>query len=87
MRPFREEVNERFATWIASQQAKGVTFTDEQRQWLEAIRDQVGTSLSMEIEDFEYEPFVQRGGLGKAMKVFGLRLQPIVQELNEVLVA
>ncbi len=87
LHPFKEEVEERFASWLAAQESKDTKFTDEQRQWLEAIRDQVAGSLSIEMEDFEYEPFIQRGGLGKAMKVFGPQLQPLLTELNEVLVA
>jgi type I restriction enzyme R subunit len=80
-------VEARFATWLGDQDKHGRKFSDEQRQWLEAIRDQIAGSLSMEMEDFDYEPFVQRGGLGRAMKVFGPQLQPLVKELNEVLVA
>jgi len=87
LHPFREDVEARFANWLAARENNGNQFTDEQRQWLEAIRDQIANSLSMEMEDFEYEPFVQRGGLGRAMKVFGPQLQPLVKELNEVLVA
>jgi type I restriction enzyme R subunit len=87
LRPFRHDVDARFASWLAAHEQNGNRFTDEQRQWLEAIRDQIATSLSMEMEDFDYEPFVQRGGLGKAMKVFGPQLQPLLKELNEVLVA
>ena len=47
----------------------------------------VAASLTIESDDFEYEPFVQRGGLGKAYQVFGDKLQPLLRELNEVLVA
>ena len=71
---------------MTTQQSNGRKFTDEQRQWLEAIRDHIATSLTMEADDFEYEPFVQRGGLGKAHQVFGNDLQTILKELNEVLV-
>ncbi len=84
--PFEDDVNARFARWIAQQESNGREFTDEQRQWLEAIRDHVATSLTIEADDFEYEPFVQRGGLGKAYQVFGKDLEPILKELNEVLV-
>jgi type I restriction enzyme, R subunit len=86
LRPFEDDVNARFARWMTQQQGKGRKFTDEQRQWLEAIRDHVATSLTIESDDFEYEPFVQRGGLGKAYQVFGKDLEPILKELNEVLV-
>jgi type I restriction enzyme R subunit len=86
LHPFQEDVSARFARWMAQQESNGRTFTDEQRQWLEAIRDHIGTSLTIEAEDFDYEPFVQRGGLGKAFQVFGNDLQPLLRELNEVLV-
>jgi len=85
LHPFEDDVNARFARWMAQQESSGRKFTDEQRQWLEAIRDHVATSLTIEADDFEYEPFVQRGGLGKAYQVFGKDLEPILKELNEVL--
>jgi hypothetical protein len=31
-------------------------------------------------------PFSQKGGLGRAYQLFGDRLQPLLDELNEVLV-
>ncbi len=86
LHPFEDDVNARFARWMTQQEGNGRKFTDEQRQWLEAIRDHVATSLTIEADDFEYEPFVQRGGLGKAYQVFGKDLDPILKELNEVLV-
>jgi type I restriction enzyme, R subunit len=85
--PHREKVNARFASWYAKQESNGRKFTEEQRQWLEAIRDHVATSLVIEVDDFEYVPFGQRGGLGKAMTLFGKELQPILNELNEALAA
>ena len=86
LHPFRDDVHKNFARWMAQQESNGRKFTAEQRQWLEAIRDHVAASLTIESEDFEYEPFVQRGGLGKAYQVFGKDLEPILKELNEVLV-
>ena len=85
--PFKEQVNERFAQWLATQQQNGRKFTAEQIQWLEAIRDHIAASLAIESDDFDYVPFVQRGGLGKAIQVFGKNLQPVLNELNEALAA
>jgi type I restriction enzyme R subunit len=79
-------VNERFARWLAEQERYGRQFTGEQRQWLEAIRDHIAASLAIETDDFDYVPFVQRGGLGKAQQVFGKALPQVLKELNEVLV-
>ncbi|MCI0628653.1 MAG: DEAD/DEAH box helicase family protein [Acidobacteria bacterium] len=87
LRPFHDQVNERFADWMAQQEKNGRRFTDEQRQWLEAIRDHIAASLAIGVDDFEYVPFVQRGGLGKANQVFGKALPQVLKELNEVLVA
>jgi len=85
LRPFREQVNERFAEWMGQQEKSGRRFTDEQRQWLEAIRDHIAASLAIEVDDFEYVPFVQRGGLGRAVQLFGKDLTPLLEQLNNTL--
>jgi len=87
LHPFREDVDRRFADWIEEQKKNGAVFSDEQMLWLEAIREHVGTNVEIDKEDFENVPFVQWGGLGKAYKLFGEKLQPMLAELNEVLVA
>lgn len=83
--PYGEQVRERFARWFAQQESSGATFTVEEREWLEAIRDHVAASMGIELDDFEYAPFAQKGGAGKAYQVFGQRLEPMLAELNEVL--
>ena len=85
--PYREKVNQRFAAWLTKQESNGHKFNPEQRQWLEAIRDHVAESLSIEPDDFEYVPFAQRGGLGKARQIFGNELATLLNELNVVLAA
>ncbi|MGA3164786.1 MAG: type I restriction-modification enzyme R subunit C-terminal domain-containing protein [Terriglobia bacterium] len=93
LRPFQEQVQERFAVWLAQQEAVGAhgmrprKFTEEQRLWLALIRDHIASSLAIETEDFEYVPFAQHGGLGKAYQVFGKGLQPLLEELNRTLAA
>jgi hypothetical protein len=44
-------------------------------------------SLSIEADDFDYAPFSQRGGLGRAHQLFGNDLNLILDELNLRLVA
>ena len=85
--PRRAEVDARFATWLAGQQQNGTAFDAQQLRWLEAIRDHIASSLAVEPEDFELDPFVQWGGLGRARQVFGERFMPLLNELNEVLAA
>jgi type I restriction enzyme, R subunit len=87
LHPFSEDVDRRFANWIEQQRKAGAAFTDEQMLWLEAIREHIGTNVEIDKEDFDNVPFVQWGGLGRAYKLFGEKLQPILAELNKVLVA
>lgn len=84
--PFGETVRERFDSWMQKQEGSGRKFSEEQCTWLELIRDHIATSLAIEIEDFDYSPFNQMGGLGKARAVFGKELPRVLEEMNEVLV-
>jgi type I restriction enzyme R subunit len=84
--PFPEKVNANFKVWLAEQE-KTKKFTDEQRHWLEMIRDHVAANLVVEPDDFEYAPFAQEGGLGKVHQVFGSELNKLIEELNGALAA
>ena len=84
--PFADGVRERFRGWLAMQETAGRAFTPEQVRWLEAIRDHIAGSVSMEMGDFEYAPFSQQGGLGRAHQLFGDELREIVEELNVELI-
>lgn len=85
--PFSESVGERFAAWLAGKEAAGAMFTADQQAWLELIRDHIATSLTIEPEDFDYAPFNQHGGRGKAHQLFGGSLPALLDELNEVMAA
>jgi type I restriction enzyme R subunit len=84
--PFPERVNTNFKVWLA-QQEKRKKFTDEQRHWLEMIRDHVAANLGVDRDDFEYAPFAQKGGLGRVHQLFPEGLQTIIETLNMALVA
>jgi len=85
--PFADSVSERFNEWLVDKAKAGTDFTPEQLAWLRLIRDHVATSLSIEPDDFDYAPFSQRGGLGKAHQLFGDDLNKLLEELNETLAA
>jgi type I restriction enzyme R subunit len=85
--PYTEKVGERFQNWMAQQESGGREFTGEQQQWLELMRDHIAASLRIEMDDFDYAPFNQRGGIGKAYQVFGEEINSLLDELNEVLAA
>ena len=84
--PFADGVRERFNGWFIMQQTAGRMFTPEQIRWLEDIRDHIAGSVSMEMGDFQYAPFNQQGGLGKAYELFGDELEGLLGELNGALV-
>jgi len=85
--PFPDRVRERFELWIAEQETRGRTFTEEQRRWLEMIRDHIAANLEIRREDFDYAPFVQKGGMAAAHRAFGGELRKILDELMGVLAA
>jgi type I restriction enzyme R subunit len=85
--PFADHVRKRFDAWLAAQELMGRAFTDEQRRWLEDIRDHIAGSVSMGMEDFQLAPFDQQGGLGRAYALFGKELEVLLDELNRELVA
>lgn len=87
LEPFAESVTARFNEWLMDKAKAGVKFSGDQLAWLNLIRDHIATSLSIEPDDFDYAPFSQRGGLGKAHQLFGEQLPKLLDELNEVLAA
>ncbi len=87
LEPFAESVTARFNEWLMDKAKAGVKFSGDQLAWLNLIRDHIATSLSIEPDDFDYAPFSQRGGLGKAHQLFGDKLLPLLDELNQTLAA
>jgi len=85
--PFADSVSERFNEWLMDKAKAGVKFDAEQLAWLNLIRDHIATTASIDTADFDYSPFIQRGGLGRAAQLFGDQLTPLLEELNTVLVA
>ncbi len=84
LEPFTEIVNNRFENWIQQQNKQ---FTPDQLAWLNKIKEQIAQNAEMTVEDFEYTPFNQEGGLLKATELFGKELQPMINELNGYLIA
>jgi type I restriction enzyme R subunit len=85
--PFADSVSERFNEWLMDKAKAGVKFSAEQLAWLHLIREHIATAISIEPEDLELSPFNQRGGLGKAHQLFGEKLLPLLDELNQALAA
>ena len=85
--PYPERVAKNFKGWLAQQQATGRAFSAEQRWWLEKIAEHIAASLGIAVEDFDYAPFNQQGGLARVFQLFGTGLNGVIDELNRELVA
>jgi len=85
--PYPDVVNERFEGWLLQQRQAAREFTPEQLEWLRRMRDQIASSMAIAPDDFQYTPFVEHGGLGRAYKLFGDQLNPLLGELSEALAA
>jgi type I restriction enzyme R subunit len=87
LEPFPETVDIRFRTWLIQQEQLGKKFTPEQMEWLNMIKEHIGTSLEICIDDLELTPFDGKGGPVKASQLFGNDLGIILDQLNDALVA
>ena len=85
--PMGMTVEERYQEWLGDKEKLGVTFTMDQKKWLDAIKDHIASSLAIEQDDLEEVPFNTIGGLGRAYELFGETLAPILDELNMRLAA
>lgn len=88
LKPFDKTINENFQNWIFKQNAgQHNRFTTEQMEWLRMIKDHVVSSYHIELDDLDYTPFDAQGGRGKMYQLFGIEMEKIIEELNEVLAA
>ncbi len=85
--PHPEVAGKMFDRWLAAQEDRGRHFSAEERQWLLAIRDHVAANLEVTSEDLDMAPFRQMGGPGRAQKLFGENLAPLLGEVMEILAA
>ena len=85
---FDDTVRRNFQNWVMKHHSGGSEkFNEEQMDWLRMIRDHVANSFHIERDDLEMSPFDGQGGLGKMHQLFGARMESLLDELNEVLVA
>lgn len=65
----------------------GKTLTDEQSAWIQYIKDHLIQNLTLDKEDFEYSPVLERhGGWGKFRKLFD-EPETIIKEINIAIAA
>ena len=87
LEPYARDDRLNYREWIRQKEKAGTNFTAEQREWLDRIAEHIATSLAIEPDAFQDGWFGQQGGYGRAFKVFGDKLKPLLAELNERLVA
>lgn len=85
---FDDTVRRNFQNWVMKHHSGGSEkFNEEQMAWLRMIRDHVANSFHIERDDLEMSPFDGQGGLGRMYQLFGAKMDTLLEELNEVLVA
>lgn len=88
LEPLPSVVAGRFNLWLGREEKAGRTYSDEQRNWLMAIRDHLGVNVEIRPEDMMDAPeFSARGGIVRARALFGAKLPALLEELSDVLVA
>ena len=83
---FDKVAEQRYNLWKGRQLKKGITFTDEQNQWLDMIKDYIIANAYIEKSNIQ-ETMDDRGGIFKAKEVFGNNLENILSDLSLALVA
>jgi type I restriction enzyme R subunit len=87
--PFPEQPRQRFQSWLQQQEAAAAKpFTDEQRAFLMLIAEEIGANAALETDDLDHGTLKSRGGLPRALALFGReRLPALLEELNTALAA
>ena len=85
---YSDTVRRNFQNWIMTHHSGGgEKFNEEQMAWLRMIRDHITTSFHLDRDDLDMAPFVGKGGMGQMYKLFGDRMDDVIEELNEALAA
>ena len=86
--PYSETVRRNFQNWIMTHHSGGgEKFNQEQMDWLRMIRDHVISSFHLDRDDLDMTPFDGKGGIGQMYKLFGDRMDKVIDDLNEALAA
>ena len=85
---YSDTARRNFQNWIMTHHSgSGEKFNEEQMDWLRMIRDHIVTSFHLEHDDLDMAPFDGKGGMGQMYKLFGDRMDDVIEELNEALAA
>jgi type I restriction enzyme R subunit len=80
--PYVELVEERYAGWLLQQENMGVKFTDDQKWWLDRIKDAISQSAHFDVRDLEMSPFTERGGTDGVLAELGNSVTDLIESMN-----
>ena len=80
--PYAQLVEERYAGWLLQQENLGVKFTDDQKWWLDRIKDAISQSAHFDIKDLEMSPFTERGGSSGVEEALGNSVTDLIESMN-----
>jgi type I restriction enzyme R subunit len=80
--PYAQLVEERYAGWLLQQENLGVNFTDNQKWWLDRIKDSISQSAHFDVKDLEMSPFTERGGSSGVQEALGSAVIQIIESMN-----
>ena len=85
--PYATTIDDRYQNWLAQQAQNGVEFTDQQRWWLDRIRDTIIQNATISHTDLDYAPFTEHGGTDGYINALGPNAATILNDLTETLAA
>jgi type I restriction enzyme R subunit len=80
--PYAQLVEERYAGWLLQQENLGVKFNDNQKWWLDRIKDAISQSAHFDVKDLEMSPFTERGGSSGVEEALGNSVIQIIESMN-----
>jgi len=91
LKPLSAIAVSRFNFWLLHEERAGRLYTEAQKAWLRAMRDYIADNVAIAPQDLmkarEFASFAGQGGLARARALFGPRLEPLLEELPQFLVA
>jgi type I restriction enzyme R subunit len=85
--PYADKVRARYAGWLRQQEQTGVTFTEQERWWLDRMVEVIAASAGVSPDDLDNAPFTERGGIDGAIHDLGSRAAQLIDQLNTELTA
>ena len=86
--PLSMDMAGRFNLWLGREKKAGRVYSQEQLAWLEAIRDHLAANIELSLKDLqEFPQFTSKGGVIAARQAFGSRLEDVIGDVTEALVA